>query len=134
MDGENARQDVIGQGVMLAGQCHCGAVRWSLAVRPDWLTRCNCSYCRRANALWAHAERSLVALDYGADGVVRYSRGDKTLAFISCRNCGCTTHWESLDPAASGRMAVNANMAAPAAIEGLRIRNFDGAGSWEFLD
>tara|TARA_R110002072_G_scaffold66283_9_gene163438 strand:+ start:247 stop:654 length:408 start_codon:yes stop_codon:yes gene_type:complete len=126
--------DVTGQGATIEGHCHCGAVRWTLTVRPDWLTRCNCSYCRRANALWAHADRSQVVFDYRADGVVRYVQGDKSLAFISCRSCSCTTHWEGVDPAGSGRLAVNANMAAPAAIEGLRIRNFDGAESWEFLD
>lgn len=119
---------------MIEGHCHCGAVRWTLAVRPDWLTRCNCAYCRRANGLWAHAERSQITLDYPAGGVVRYVQGDQTLAFISCKTCGCTTHWESLDPAAGTRMAVNANMAEPAAIAGLRVRRFDGADSWEFLD
>ncbi|WP_417496007.1 GFA family protein [Maricaulis sp.] len=119
---------------MMEGQCHCGAVRWTLTIEPDWLTRCNCSYCRRAQALWAYADASQVTLDYRADGVVRYLQGDRTLAFISCKACGCTTHWEGADPAAGGRMAVNANMAEPSAIEGLRIRHFDGADSWEYLD
>jgi hypothetical protein len=122
------------RGTMIEGSCHCGSVRWRLAAAPGWLTRCNCSYCRRANALWAHADRSLVALDYAAAGVVRYVQGDRTLAFISCKACGCTTHWEGVDPAAGSRIAVNVNMAEPEAIAGLRIRHFDGADSWEFLD
>jgi len=119
---------------MIEGHCHCGAVRWRLNVKPDWLTRCNCSYCRRANALWAHADASQVRLDYPAGGVVRYLQGDRTLVFVSCLSCGCTTHWEAADRESGGRMAVNANMAEPAAITGLRIRRFDGAASWEFLD
>ncbi|WP_417481770.1 GFA family protein [Maricaulis sp.] len=119
---------------MIEGQCHCGAVRWTLKAQPDWLTRCNCTYCRRASALWAHADRAQVVLDYSADGVVRYVQGDRTLAFVSCKACGCTTHWKAAAPEAGGRMAVNANMAEPAAIAGLRIRHFDGADRWEFLD
>jgi len=29
---------------MIAGSCHCGAVRSELSATPQWLTRCNCSY------------------------------------------------------------------------------------------
>ena len=63
-----------------------------------------------------------------------YSWGDKSLAFHTCRTCGCTTHWEPLDPSPQSRMAVNCRMSDPAAIAGLRIRNFDGADSWKYLD
>jgi hypothetical protein len=56
------------------------------------------------------------------------------LATVSCKTCGSTTHWENLDPAPTARMAVNVNMADPKAIEGLRIRLFDGADTWKFLD
>jgi hypothetical protein len=63
----------------------------------------------------------------GAGGVGR----GKSLAFHSCRTCGCTTHWEGQR---DSRMAVNCRMADPAAIAALRIRRFDGADSWAFLD
>jgi hypothetical protein len=119
---------------MIEGRCACGSVRWTLRSSPEWLTRCTCSYCRRSGALWAHADIADVATDYAPDAVVRYARGDRTLAFVSCARCGCTTHWESLEPADHPRMAVNALMAEPDAIAGLRIRTFDGADSWSFLD
>jgi hypothetical protein len=119
---------------MIEGHCHCGAVRWIYPLTPEWLTRCNCSSCRRVNGLWAYADRSLIALEYPADGVVRYIHGDRCLALISCKTCGCTTHWEGLEPEISTRMAVNVNMAEPDAVAGVRIRHFDGADSWEFLD
>ena len=119
---------------MIAGSCHCGAVRFELSATPEWLTRCNCSYCSRAGALWAHDDVERISLSYDPDAVVRYVWGDKTLAFVSCKLCGCTTHWESLDPQASPRMAVNCSMAKAAALSGLRIRHFDGADTWRFLD
>lgn len=119
---------------MIRGSCHCGAVRFELDATPEWLTRCNCSYCRRAGALWAHDDVQRIALSYDPEGVVRYVWGDETLAFVSCRACGCTTHWESLDPETSPRMAVNCAMAEPADIAGLRVRHFDGAESWRFVD
>ncbi len=118
---------------MIEGSCHCGAVRFELADAPAWLTQCNCSLCRRTGGLWAHAEEDRIRILCGPDATIAYVWGDKTLATHSCRVCGCTTHWTSLDPASS-RMAVNCRMAEPEAIEGVRIRVFDGADTWTFLD
>lgn len=117
----------------LSGSCHCGTVSWTLSDRPEKLTRCNCTLCRRIGALWAHAARQAVTLRYKAEDVVQYAHGDKTLAVLSCKTCGCTTHYEGLGEYAD-RCAVNANMAEPAHLEGLRIRHFDGADSWQYLD
>ena len=118
----------------ITGSCHCGAVRFKLADTPQWLTRCNCSMRRRIGALWAHAEVDKIKIFAGDGATVRYIWGDRTLAFHTCRTCGCTSHWESLDPARYNRMAVNCNLAGPKDIAGLRIRQFDGAGSWQYLD
>lgn len=51
----------------------------------------------------------------------------------SCRTCGCTTHYTPTDPAVA-RMKVNLAMADPRAIAGFRIRHFDGANTWRYLD
>lgn len=127
-----------GAGDVIEGYCHCGRIGWSLAAGPPWLTRCNCSYCRRSGALWAHASPRDVTLHGDPADTIRYVHGEQTLAFVSCRHCGCTTHWEGVDiarhPERGERMAVNAATAEPADIANLRVRRFDGAVSWEFLD
>lgn len=51
----------------------------------------------------------------------------------SC-HCGCTTHWENLKPDEYSDMAVNLRMCAPEDISKYRIRKFDGADTWDFLD
>ncbi len=119
---------------MFEGSCHCGAVRFSVGEEPQWLVRCNCSYCRRCGGTWGHFTSDKVTLEYDPAHVVRYVWGDKTLANISCKTCGCTTHWESISAAAGTRMGLNFNMVDPAAIADLRVRRFDGADTWEFLD
>ena len=119
---------------MIEGSCHCGKVRYVATETPQWLTRCNCSFCRRSAGLWGHSTREKIKLTYAPDDVIRYIWGDKTLANISCKTCGCTTHWENLDPAPDARMAVNVNMADPKVIKGFRIRHFDGADTWQYLD
>ena len=119
---------------MIEGSCHCGAVRFQYNATPEWLTRCNCSLCRRCGGLWAYANADQIELTYDPDAVIRYMWGDRTLANVSCRHCGCTTHWESADPVNRPRMAVNCAMSPPEQIAGIRIRHFDGAESWTFLD
>jgi hypothetical protein len=119
---------------MIEGACHCGAIRFRLAEEPEWLTRCNCSYCRRAGALWAYPALDKVTVTYDPAAATRYIQGDRTLAFVSCKTCGCTTHWESLDTQKNRRLAVNCAMAEPKDIAGIRVRLLDGADTWEYLD
>ena len=120
---------------MIAGTCHCGAVGWEFDGVPDKLTSCNCSICRRISGLWAYGTRENIRIR-AAQGTVReYIQGDKTLAYCTCQTCGCTTHWASLtDDGPATRIAVNMRMADPKDWADVRVRHFDGADSWEFLD
>jgi hypothetical protein len=117
---------------MIRGSCHCGAVRFELAKTPKWVTACNCSVCRRLCALWAYGNASEIRFVRQPDATFGYVWGDRSLAFHHCRICGCTTHWEGLRH--SRRMAVNCRLADPEVTARLRIRHFDGAGSWNYLD
>ena len=115
------------------GSCHCGRIAWTVRAEPKHLTDCNCSICRRIGGLWAHVPAASVETRYAPDDAVRYVQGDRSLAMISCVNCGNTTHWESEDPAYEG-MSVNMRMVEADKVAHLRVRKFDGADSWEFLD
>jgi hypothetical protein len=119
---------------VINGKCHCGAVSFQFQPTPEWLTQCNCSICRRLGGLWAHAAVNEIIIEAKPDATSRYIWGDKSIAFHSCRTCGCSTHWENLDQEDLSRMAVNMRLAEPADIESILIRRFDGADSWEFLD
>lgn len=57
--------------------------------------------------------------------------GDKDLEFHRCKTCGYTTHWMATD---GSRYAVNGQLASEADMEDVRVRRFDGADTWEFLD
>ena len=119
---------------MIQGHCHCGAVSFEITETPQWLTRCNCSICRRLGALWAHLDIDKVEIIRRGAGTRAYSYGDKGLAFHSCQTCGCTTHWENLKPEEYSHMAVNFTMCDPDVVASFRVRNFDGADSWAYLD
>ncbi len=63
-----------------------------------------------------------------------YTWGDKMLAFRRCSACGVTTHWVGIGPDPQDRMGVNARIFEPDLVEQQRIRRFDGADTWKFLD
>jgi hypothetical protein len=56
------------------------------------------------------------------------------IEFYHCKTCGCTTRYESVEKFEGGRIAVNARMMSPNEIAGIRVRTFDGAGTWKYLD
>jgi hypothetical protein len=111
--------------------CHCGGVRFTAPRPPEQLTSCNCSICRRLGGLWAYYRPDEVVFE--AKATQTYIQGDRTLANHRCVTCGCTTHWEPLDPTLD-RMGVNARMMDPAVIADVRVRRFDGADTWTWLD
>ena len=119
---------------MIEGSCHCGSVTLAVTAEPKWLTSCNCSICRRLAALWGHFEKRQVRINAADDATIDYVHGDRTLAMHTCRRCGCTTHWTSLDPDENARMAVNFRMCSDEDVARFPVRHFDGADSWQFLD
>jgi len=119
---------------IVKGSCHCGAVQFTYVGRPKALVVCNCSICRRLRPLLAHGTSENITIHAAADATMDYTQGDRTLAWQTCRECGCTTHYVSLGDESPGRMAVNFEMADPKDIAHLPLRHFDGADSWRFVD
>lgn len=116
---------------LIQGKCHCNKVGFELNRAPNYLVDCNCSMCTRLGALWGHIDESAFNRT-GPGDTIEYMHGDRTLAVHSCRNCGCTTHWENRSEGT--RMAVNFRMCEPDVVARFRIRQFDGAETWTFLD
>ena len=56
------------------------------------------------------------------------------IAFHFCNTCGCLTHYTGTPAYEGDRVAINARMMDPADIAGIRIRTFDGAETWKYLD
>ncbi len=115
---------------MIEGSCHCGAVRYTVETAPETVMACNCSICRKRGALTAHYSPRAVKV---TGPTATYQWGDRMLVFHHCPNCGCATHSMPVDPA-SDRMSVNARLMAPEVLAAARVRRFDGADSWKFLD
>ena len=118
----------------LLADCHCGRIRIELSGPPEYLVDCNCSICRRYGALWAFYDLSGSRIEGASEHAAGYVWGPRTITTFHCRHCGCVTHWEPLEPQAGSKFAINARLLEPGAVEGVRVRRFDGADSWTYLD
>jgi hypothetical protein len=119
---------------MLEGSCHCGAVRLTLPFAPEVGTSCNCSLCRRIGGTWAYYELGTVKIEGHPESTAEYIWGDKTLRTIHCKTCACVTHWEPLQPTPGSKHGVNLANFEPSLLASVRVRRFDGADTWKFID
>lgn len=119
---------------MLSATCHCGAVRIEIPRRPKEVTNCNCSVCRRLGALWAYYDARTVKVVGHPERTSEYIQGDKTLRVVRCQNCGCVTHWEPLDATQHKKLGVNVRNFEPSTMGSVRIRLFDGANTWKYIE
>ncbi len=119
---------------MLTATCHCGAVKIEVDTLPESVTECTCSICRRYGARWAYYTRRTARVLTDPDNVSAYVWGDRMIEFYHCRRCGCTTHSESVEKTDGSRVAVNARLLPPEAMATVRVRTFDGAETWRYLD
>jgi len=116
---------------MIKGSCHCGEVTIEVPGLPAYVIDCNCSLCRRTRAIWAYYSEDKVRIAGPTDD---YVWGDRTLRTVRCRQCGCVTHWSPLVPNDNGRMGVNMANFEPGVLDGVRVRQFDGAVTWRYTD
>jgi hypothetical protein len=123
---------------VISGSCHCGAVRIGLAAAPATAVQCNCSICRRNGALWAPFAPSTVVIDGHPVSTEAYEWGDRSIRTMRCRHCGCVTHWEPTPGAAAATsgttLCVNLRNFELETIGPVRLRRFDGAVTWRYLD
>ena len=119
---------------MITATCHCGNISIEIATRPESVTECNCSICRRYAARWAYYTRGQVTINAARDAMSAYCWGDREIEFYHCNNCGCITHYESVEKQDDSRVAVNARMLPEDIVADIPVKRFDGADTWKYLE
>lgn len=71
-----------------SGSCHCGAVRFEIVSDFPELTTCDCSICRRKNALMVKVHESAFTLISGDDALTAYRFHTHTAEHYFCKTCG----------------------------------------------
>lgn len=110
------------------GGCHCGAVRFRVAVEHYQALDCNCSMCRRKGILHLIVPRERFTLLQGEEQLTTYRFNTGVARHLFCRTCGIhpfyvpRSHPDGVD--------VNVRCLDGDALEHFRIVPFDGA-NWE---
>jgi len=74
------------------GSCHCGATQFTVAKRPESVTRCTCSFCSKRGVLWAYLDdESDFTLTTSRYRVSTYQWRSYSLEHHHCAICGCGT-------------------------------------------
>ena len=74
------------------GSCHCGDVEFSVNTTLDSGRRCNCSICKRKNAIMLAGDEGSFQLLKGADKLSTYRFGTHIAEHYFCSTCGIYTH------------------------------------------
>ena len=70
------------------GSCHCGAVRFEIDTDFPELTMCDCSICRRKNALMVKVHEGQFRLLAGENNLTEYRFHTRTARHYFCKVCG----------------------------------------------
>ena len=70
------------------GSCHCGAIAFEIDTDFPELTTCDCSICRRKNALMVKVHESHFRLLRGDDRLRLYQFHTRTAKHYFCDTCG----------------------------------------------
>jgi hypothetical protein len=71
-----------------SGSCHCGSIRFEIATDFPELTTCDCSICRRKNALMVKVHESALRLLSGEEFLSAYQFHTLTATHYFCKICG----------------------------------------------
>lgn len=72
-----------------AGTCHCGAIRYEVAIDlSEGVTQCNCSICTKVNALGRNVKPDAFQLLAGEEHLSAYEWGHKVAQRYFCKHCG----------------------------------------------
>ena len=106
------------------GSCHCGKVRFEIAAELGELVTCDCSLCRKKNAVMVHVHESQFELLEGEDALALYQWNTGTAQHYFCKICGIYPfHRRRSDPQS---YAVNAFCLDRAELDRLPRRATDG--------
>jgi hypothetical protein len=117
---------------MVEATCHCKAVRLELAAAPSEVFECNCSICWKLGVLWSYYPPAQVRIASPPDATLQYSWSTRSLAFHTCRTCGCTTHWWAIDVPDPRKMGVNARLIEGVSKAAVRVQHLEHGGAGKF--
>jgi hypothetical protein len=107
------------------GACHCGVVQFEIESDFPELTMCDCSICKKKNALMVKVHESKFKLLAGGESLTEYQFHTKTARHFFCRVCGIYPfHRKRVTP---DNLGINVNCLEGFNPEGITVRQAVGA-------
>jgi hypothetical protein len=112
------------------GGCHCGAVRFQVAIAPTEYTAtdCNCSICLKKGFLHLIVPRDRFTLRSGAEALTTYTFNTHTAQHTFCATCGI--HPFYIPRSHPDQIDVNVRCLDGDVLSQFMIKPFDGQ-NWE---
>ena len=86
-----------------SGSCHCGKVTFAIDAEITELTTCDCSLCRKKNALMTKVHEAALTVTSGREKLSKYSWNEHIAEHFFCSACGIYTfHRKRAAPAYFG--------------------------------
>ena len=108
------------------GGCHCGAVRYKVAMKLDGAVTCNCSICSKTGTMLAFAPISQFELVSGRDALTDYQFGKKRIHHLFCKQCGIRSFARGVAPSGNEVVAVNVRCLDGVDLGAIPLKSFDG--------
>jgi hypothetical protein len=114
--------------VTYSGGCHCGAVRFTVAVDKHSSSDCNCSICKKKGFLHLIVPPERFTLLCGEDVLTTYTFNTGTAKHTFCRICGIHSFYRPRSH--PDQFDVNVRCLDDYAVSQFQILPFDGV-NWE---
>lgn len=117
----------MSDGKTYEGSCHCGKVRYEVALDLGKVIACNCSMCKRKGTLLTFAPAEAFRLVSGEDALTSYQFNKKVINHNFCSTCGVTSFARGKRPSDGAPLvAVNVRCLEGVDVASLEIKHFDG--------
>lgn len=115
--------------IKLSGGCHCGAVRWTVAVPKDLkMIDCNCSICTKKGHLHIIVPKERFSLETSEASLTIYQFNSKVAVHKFCSTCGIHSYY--VPRSHPDGISVNARCVDGGIPSCFEVQKFDGA-NWE---
>jgi hypothetical protein len=109
------------------GSCHCGKVAFEIDTALDKVGVCNCSICRRRNAVMHRVPEEHFRLLQGEENLAVYQFNTRTATHYFCKTCGIYPfHRPRVAPDAYTVNVFCLEGVAPEEIAAMQVVPFDG--------
>ena len=70
------------------GSCHCESVKFNLKTNLENVAQCNCSFCKRRNAIMALEKKESIKINEGKENLTLYQFNTNIAKHHFCKKCG----------------------------------------------